>query len=132
MRRAEKAARIHEILERLYPDPPVPLDHRDPFTLLVAVLLSAQTTDALADDWWWYAIYLALAVGGMIAQFIDVDRRRDTLPSLRRNSSSASRRVRSRSDSWLRSMGAVAGAPASTVGGSGVGLKAFESNLLAS
>ena len=46
MRRAEKAARIHEILERLYPDPPVPLDHRDPFTLLVAVLLSAQTTDA--------------------------------------------------------------------------------------
>lgn len=46
VRRAEKAARIHEILERLYPDPPVPLDHRDPFTLLVAVLLSAQTTDA--------------------------------------------------------------------------------------
>lgn len=46
MRRAEKAARIHEILERLYPEPPVPLDHTDPFTLLVAVLLSAQTTDA--------------------------------------------------------------------------------------
>jgi hypothetical protein len=40
---------------------------------------SAQTTEALADDWWWFAIYLALAVGGMIAQFIDVDRRRDTL-----------------------------------------------------
>ncbi len=40
---------------------------------------SAQTTEALADDWWWYAIYLALAVGGMIAQFLDVDRRRDTL-----------------------------------------------------
>ena len=42
---------------------------------------SAQTTEVLADDWWWYAIYLALAVGGMIAQFLDVDRRRDTLRS---------------------------------------------------
>ena len=40
---------------------------------------SAQTTETLADDWWWYAIYLALAIGGMIAQFIDVDRRRETL-----------------------------------------------------
>ena len=40
---------------------------------------SAQTTTVLADDWWWYAIYLVLAVGGMIAQFLDVERRRDTL-----------------------------------------------------
>lgn len=46
MTRAEKAARISTILDDLYPDPPVPLDHSDPFTLLVAVLLSAQTTDA--------------------------------------------------------------------------------------
>ncbi|MBL8860545.1 MAG: endonuclease III [Planctomycetes bacterium] len=46
MKRAEKAARIRAILDRLYPDPPIPLDHRDPFTLLVAVVLSAQTTDA--------------------------------------------------------------------------------------
>lgn len=45
MTRAEKAARIAAILDELYPDPPVPLDHADPFTLLVAVLLSAQTTD---------------------------------------------------------------------------------------
>ncbi|MDE0803849.1 MAG: endonuclease III, partial [Acidimicrobiales bacterium] len=45
MRRAEKAERIGEILEDLYPDPPVPLDHTDPYTLLVAVALSAQTTD---------------------------------------------------------------------------------------
>ncbi len=45
MKRAEKAERILLQLEELYPDPPVPLDHRDPFTLLVAVLLSAQTTD---------------------------------------------------------------------------------------
>jgi endonuclease III len=45
MKRAEKAERIHEILEQLYPEPPVPLDHEDPFSLLVAVLLSAQCTD---------------------------------------------------------------------------------------
>ncbi len=43
--RREKAARIVAILEELYPETPVPLDHRDPFTLLVAVMLSAQTTD---------------------------------------------------------------------------------------
>jgi len=46
MRRVEKAAKIGEILDHLYPAPPIPLEHRDPFTLLVAVLLSAQTTDA--------------------------------------------------------------------------------------
>ncbi|MEM1029141.1 MAG: endonuclease III [Myxococcota bacterium] len=46
MRRADKAKRIGVLLEELYPEPPVPLDHRDAFTLLVAVLLSAQTTDA--------------------------------------------------------------------------------------
>ena len=33
------------MLDDLYPDPPIPLDHRDPYTLLVAVALSAQTTD---------------------------------------------------------------------------------------
>lgn len=46
MRRAEKAKKIGAILDDLYPAPPIPLEHRDPFTLLVAVLLSAQTTDA--------------------------------------------------------------------------------------
>jgi endonuclease III len=46
LKRAEKAKKIGEILDRLYPQPPIPLEHRDPFTLLVAVLLSAQTTDA--------------------------------------------------------------------------------------
>jgi endonuclease-3 len=46
MKRAEKAKEIGAILDRLYPEPPIPLQHRDPFTLLVAVLLSAQTTDA--------------------------------------------------------------------------------------
>ena len=46
MTRAEKARRIGEILDRLYPLPPIPLHHGDPFQLLVAVVLSAQTTDA--------------------------------------------------------------------------------------
>jgi len=46
MRKVEKAERIRQTLERLYPAPPIPLDHRDAFTLLIAVLLSAQTTDA--------------------------------------------------------------------------------------
>ncbi len=45
MRRQEKADRIGEILDDLYPHTPVPLDHCDPYTLLVAVMLSAQTTD---------------------------------------------------------------------------------------
>lgn len=45
MTKKEKAAYIIEELEKLYPKTPVPLDHRDPYTLLVAVLLSAQCTD---------------------------------------------------------------------------------------
>ena len=46
MTRREKAKKIGKILDRLYPQPPIPLQHADPFTLLVAVVLSAQTTDA--------------------------------------------------------------------------------------
>jgi endonuclease-3 len=45
LKRAERAQKIGEILDRLYPEPPIPLQHEDPFTLLVAVALSAQTTD---------------------------------------------------------------------------------------
>ena len=45
MTRGEKAARILVILDGLYPEVPIPLDHGDPYTLLVAVMLSAQTTD---------------------------------------------------------------------------------------
>lgn len=40
---------------------------------------SAATTEALADDWWWYAIFIALAVAGMIIQYSDVERRRQSL-----------------------------------------------------
>ena len=46
MKKQEKVTFILEELERLYPNPPVPLDHTDPYTLLIAVLLSAQCTDA--------------------------------------------------------------------------------------
>jgi endonuclease-3 len=48
--RAEKARKILEILDELYPSPPIPLRHQNPFTLLVAVLLSAQTTDARVNE----------------------------------------------------------------------------------
>lgn len=43
--RKEKAAAIAKMLDEYYPETPVPLDHKDPYTLLVAVLLSAQCTD---------------------------------------------------------------------------------------
>lgn len=45
MTRKERAARVMDHLECLYPETPIPLDHSDPYTLLVAVLLSAQCTD---------------------------------------------------------------------------------------
>jgi len=47
--RKERAEKVGEILDRLYPQPDIPLQHRDPFTLLVAVVLSAQTTDAMVN-----------------------------------------------------------------------------------
>ncbi|MGB0617347.1 MAG: endonuclease III [Candidatus Poseidoniaceae archaeon] len=50
MRRAEKATRIMEMLQERYPEIPVPLDHRNPFELLVAVLMSAQTTDLKVNE----------------------------------------------------------------------------------
>lgn len=46
MTKKEKAAYVMAELERLYPHTPIPLDHADAYTLLVAVLLSAQCTDA--------------------------------------------------------------------------------------
>jgi len=45
MTKKEKAQYIIATLEHLYPTTPVPLDHKDPYTLLIAVLLSAQCTD---------------------------------------------------------------------------------------
>lgn len=45
MTKKQRAAIVLDELEKLYPEVPIPLDHQDPFTLLVAVALSAQTTD---------------------------------------------------------------------------------------
>ena len=45
MTKTERATYVDRRLAELYPETPVPLDHRDPYTLLVAVLLSAQCTD---------------------------------------------------------------------------------------
>lgn len=50
MRRKEKVERIGAVLDDLYPEQPIPLDHTDPYTLLVAVALSAQTTDKKVNE----------------------------------------------------------------------------------
>lgn len=50
MRRQDKADLVGAILDERYPDPAIPLDHRDPYTLLVAVALSAQTTDKKVNE----------------------------------------------------------------------------------
>lgn len=50
MTRQEKADKIRKILDDLYPAVDIPLDHVDPYTLLVAVVLSAQTTDKKVNE----------------------------------------------------------------------------------
>jgi len=50
MTKKQKANAILEILEDLYPETPIPLEHQDPFTLLVAVVLSAQCTDVRVNQ----------------------------------------------------------------------------------
>ncbi|MEX1667452.1 endonuclease III [Zhongshania guokunii] len=50
MLKKERAAFIEKRLQELYPEQPIPLDHKDPYTLLVAVLLSAQCTDARVNQ----------------------------------------------------------------------------------
>lgn len=49
MKKAERAAIVFSRLNELYPETPIPLDHCDPYTLLVAVLLSAQCTDKMVN-----------------------------------------------------------------------------------
>jgi endonuclease III len=48
--KAERATHLQRRLAELYPDPPVPLDHSDAYTLLIAVLLSAQCTDVRVNQ----------------------------------------------------------------------------------
>jgi len=50
VRREDKAERIRAQLEALYPDTPIPLEHTDTFSLLISVLLSAQTTDKKVNE----------------------------------------------------------------------------------
>lgn len=50
MRKAERAQVVLERLNDRYPETPIPLDHSDPFTLLIAVLLSAQCTDKKVNE----------------------------------------------------------------------------------
>lgn len=50
MTKAEKVKFTIDTLEELYPEVPVPLDHKDPYTLLIAVLLSAQSTDVRVNQ----------------------------------------------------------------------------------
>jgi endonuclease-3 len=48
--KSERAPLVLQKLQALYPTPPIPLQHKDPYTLLVAVLLSAQCTDARVNQ----------------------------------------------------------------------------------
>lgn len=50
MNKKERAQFVMDELEKLYPKPGIPLDHTDPYTLLVAVMLSAQTTDKKVNE----------------------------------------------------------------------------------
>lgn len=50
MTKREKVDFVIETLNRLYPQIPIPLDHKDPYTLLIAVLLSAQSTDVKVNE----------------------------------------------------------------------------------
>ena len=50
MRKKERAERVMQRLEQQYPETPIPLDHSDPYTLLIAVLLSAQCTDKKVNE----------------------------------------------------------------------------------
>ncbi|HLV24471.1 MAG TPA: endonuclease III [Moheibacter sp.] len=50
MNKKDRVQFVMDELEKLYPNPPIPLDHTDAFTLLIAVLLSAQTTDKKVNE----------------------------------------------------------------------------------
>ncbi len=50
MTKKQRALLVQEELEKLYPNPPIALDHKDPYTLLVAVALSAQSTDKKVNE----------------------------------------------------------------------------------
>lgn len=74
MTRAQRAAHVDRRLAELFPETPIPLDHRDPFTLLVAVLLSAQCTDARVNTVTPALFALAATPAEMAEQAVDAIR----------------------------------------------------------
>ncbi|MDP5045438.1 MAG: endonuclease III, partial [Leeuwenhoekiella sp.] len=50
MTKADKVTFVIDTLKRIYPQIPIPLDHKDPYTLLIAVLMSAQSTDVKVNQ----------------------------------------------------------------------------------
>lgn len=66
----QKAAAILQILEELYPETPIPLAHKDPYTLLIAVLLSAQCTDERVNKVTPHLFALADNPAGMYTQSV--------------------------------------------------------------
>jgi endonuclease-3 len=68
MRKQQRADHLLRRLEELYPETPIPLDHKDSYTLLVAVLLSAQCTDVRVNQ---VTPALFAQVGGDIGAFKD-------------------------------------------------------------
>lgn len=77
MKKAERAAWVFRRLEELYPETPIPLDHCDAYTLLIAVLLSAQCTDARVNLV--TPALFALADRPADMQTLDVDRIREII-----------------------------------------------------
>ncbi len=50
MKKSDRAKIVKKVLDRVYPETPIPLNHKDTFTLLIAVLLSAQCTDERVNE----------------------------------------------------------------------------------
>ncbi|MDA0728350.1 MAG: endonuclease III [Bacteroidetes bacterium] len=72
--KAERVRWLIEELHKLYPETPIPLDHHDPYTLLVAVLLSAQCTDARVNQVTPALFQLARTPNDMMLQPVEVIR----------------------------------------------------------
>lgn len=77
MTKQEKAAFAARTLARLYPHPAIPLDHTDPYTLLVSVVLSAQCTDKKVNEVTPHLFAKARTPKDMVK--LDVDRIRDII-----------------------------------------------------
>ncbi len=135
MKRREKADRIGEILEDLYPDTPVPLEHRDPYTLLVAVALSAQTTDKKVNQVTPALFALADTPDKMVAlgpeRILEIIREVGLAPTKARNLWTAANQILDaggevRPDwAFLESLAGVGHKTASVVMSQGFGLPAF-------